>query len=89
MQWRVYNVDSGEDRGFKVFNPSLHMRFVMSSFNQYAQSHRFWSPDGRYLVYANRDPLNAERIWLIDTWSEDGNNAILVDEGTMGFWSWN
>ena len=88
MQWRVYDVVRGKDKGYKTFNPSLQMKFVMASFNQYAQSHRFWSPDGRYLVYANRDILQAERIWLIDTWNEDGNNAILVDEGTMGFWSW-
>lgn len=89
MQWRVYNLSTGADRGFKAFNPSLQMRFVMGSFNQYAQSHRFWSPDGRYLVYASRNDLTREeQVWLIDTWSEDGANAIFVDRGTMGFWSW-
>lgn len=89
MQWRVYNLSQGTDRGFRAFNPSLHMRFVMNSFNQYAQSHRFWSPDGRYLVYGQQDAVLGDQVRLIDTWSEDGKNSILVDGGTMGFWSWN
>lgn len=89
MQWRVYDPANNRDRGFKIFNPSLQMKFVMSSFSQYAQSHRFWSPDGRYLVYARRDELSRnEQILLVDTWAEDGNTAIYIGDGTMGFWSW-
>jgi TolB protein len=89
MQWRVYDLARAKDRGFKAFNPSSQMRSVIGSFNQYAQSHRFWSPDGRYLVYAERTPDLIEQVWLIDTRSEDGSNASLIDEGTIGFWSWN
>ena len=89
MQWRVYDWVTERDRGFKMFHPSLQMNFMVSSFNQYAQSDRFWSPDSRYLVYADRDRGMVERVWLIDTWSEDGTEAILVDEGAIGLWSWN
>jgi TolB protein len=90
MQWRVFDTMDNSDRGFKAFNPSAQMKFVMSSFNQYAQSHRFWSPDGRYLVYGSRNELSRkEQVWLVDTQSNDGNNAIYIDDGTMGFWSWN
>ncbi len=89
LQWRVYDIQSGDDRGFKAFNPSLQMRFVMASFNQYAQSHRFWSPDGRYLVFGERQEiLRQERVGLIDTWADDTDNVIIVDQGTMGFWSY-
>ncbi|MEM7348508.1 MAG: hypothetical protein AAF485_30140, partial [Chloroflexota bacterium] len=89
MQWRVYDVAQDIDRGFKLFNPSLQMKFVMSSFNQYAQSHRFWSPDGRYLVYASRNEvLRLEQVGVIDTWDEDNSNTTIIAAGTMGFWSW-
>ena len=54
VQWRVVDVDSSEDRGFEAFNPTPQMRFVVASFNQYAQGHRLWSPDGRYLVFMER-----------------------------------
>jgi TolB protein len=88
LQWRVYDLTRNEDRGFKAFFPSFQMRFVLGSFNQFAQSHRLWSPDGRYLVYADRDRDLVERIWLIDTQSDDGHNTTPVAEGSMGFWSW-
>jgi hypothetical protein len=85
----VYDLAQNQDRGFKAFNPSLQMRFVIASFNQYAQSHRFWSPDGRYLVYASRNEiLRQEQVGLVDTWAEDGPQTIVVAGGSMGFWSW-
>jgi Tol biopolymer transport system component len=89
MQWRVYHLAENRDRGYKMFDPSFQMNFIVNSFNQYAQSDRFWSPDSRYLVYADRDHLRVERVWLIDTWAEDGAQALLVDEGAIGLWSWN
>ncbi len=87
MQWRVYDVTSGEDRGFTTFQPTPQMRFIMASFNQYAQSHRFWSPDSRYLVYAAQEG-QTRQIWLVDTWAERGGEPLFVAEGSMGFWSW-
>jgi TolB protein len=88
MQWRVYNLEEDLDRGYAAFHPSYQMRYVVSSFNQYAQSHRLWSPDGRYLVYADTDKYRVERIWMVDTFAERGADPILVAEGSMGFWSW-
>lgn len=87
-QWRTINVESGEDRGFNPFYPSFHMRTMIGSFNQYAQSHRLWSPDGQYLVYADRDAALVERVWLVDTLAPKGTNPQLVDEGSIGVWSW-
>jgi hypothetical protein len=87
MQWRVFDLTQDVDRGFVAFNPSYQMRYVVSSFNQYAQSHRLWSPDGRYLVYADQDDARVERIWMVDTFAERGTDPILVAEGSMGFWS--
>ncbi len=88
MQWRVFDLAEARDRGFAVFHPSPLMRFVIHSFGQYAQSHRFWSPEGRYLVYAERDEQGRDRVWLVDTEAEKGADPILVDEGSIGFWSW-
>jgi TolB protein len=91
MQWRTYDVDRQVDRGFAAFHPSPLMRFMIHSFNQYAQSHSVWSPDGRYLVYADRGRDLVDRVWLIDTEAppaEGGTQPILVDEGSLGVWSW-
>ena len=88
MQWRVFDLATGLDRGYTAFRPSPLMRFTIHSFSQYAQSHRFWSPDGRYLVYTDRDDGGADRVWLVDTSAEKGADPILVDEGSIGVWSW-
>lgn len=87
-QWRVIDVATGEDRGYKMFDPTLALRFTLDSFSQYAQSHRLWSPNGRYLTYADRDFLGTERVWLIDTWADAGTDPIFVDRGSLAFWSW-
>lgn len=87
MQWRVYHLAEDEDRGFDTFQPTPQMRFIVVSFNQYAQSHRFWSPDSRYLVYAAQDGQE-RRVWLVDTWAEKGSSPLPISTGSMGFWSW-
>jgi TolB protein len=87
-QWRVYDLGKRVDRGFSTFNPSPSMRFMINSFNQYAQSHRLWSPDSRYLVYAERDRSMVDRVWVVDTWAEQESEPILVAEGSLGIWSW-
>jgi TolB protein len=88
MQWRVFDTELGQDRGYTAFLPSPLMRFMIHSFDQYAQSHRFWSPDGRYLVYAERDDGGTDRVKLVDVEAEKGSDPILVDEGSVGVWSW-
>jgi Tol biopolymer transport system component len=87
-QWRTIDLVNGEDRGFAAFNPSPWMWFRIRSFTQHAQSHRFWSPDGRYLVYSDRDNALADRVWLVDTWADRGTKPIPVDGGVIGTWSW-
>lgn len=87
-QWRVYDVARNQDRGFTAFVPTLHMRLLIGSFNQFAQSHALWSPDGRYLLYADRDRYLVERIWLVDTQAAKGSAPLPVAEGSLGVWSW-
>ncbi len=89
MQWRTYDLGKEQDRGFSAFHASPLMGRKISSFDQYAQSHRFWSPDGRYLVYADRDRTLTDRVWLVDTWAKPGADPILVGEGSVAVWSWN
>jgi TolB protein len=88
MQWRVFDLTESRDRGFTAFHPTPLMRFIVHSFSQYAQSHRFWSPNGRYLLYADRDDQGMDRVWIVDTKAEQGTDPILVDEGSTAVWSW-
>ena len=87
-QWRVYDVTTNRDRGYDAFNPSFSMRMVIGSFNQYAQSDRFWSPDSRYLTFADRDRNLVEHVWLVDTQADQDARPIPIGEGALGVWSW-
>jgi hypothetical protein len=84
----VYNLETEQDRGYTVFVPSFQMLYVLGSFNQYALSHSLWSPDSRYLVFADRDKQLIQRVWLLDTLADNRSKPRLVDEGTFGVWSW-
>ena len=47
LQWRVIDVASGADRELVDFIPSSDQLTWYAFFDQYAQSHRVWSPDSR------------------------------------------
>ena len=87
MQWRIVDTETSIDRGFEPFNPTPQFRFIMASFNQYAQSHRLWSPNSRYLLFTERSGETDDTIWMLDT-SSDSPNGIWVAEGSLAFWSW-
>ena len=87
-QLRVLDLTRETDRGLALFNASPLMRFALNSFNQYAQSHRFWSADGRYFVYAAREGDNQDRIWVIDMRAGEDGQPVFIDEGSIGYWSW-
>ena len=64
------------------------MRLVIGGFNQSAQSHRVWSADSRYLVYANVDALAEEQVWVVDTQAPRGTKPHFIAKGALGVWSW-
>jgi dipeptidyl aminopeptidase/acylaminoacyl peptidase len=87
-QLRLLDLRRETDRGLELFSPSPLMRFALNSFNQYAQSHRFWSADGRYFVYAARESDNRDKIWVIDMRAGEESRPVFIDEGSIGYWSW-
>jgi len=88
MQWRVFDRVRDEDRGFAAFHPSPLMRFLVHSFDQYAQSHRLWSPDSRYLVYGERDDQGVDQVRLVDAEDLENRDPSVIADGSIGIWSW-
>jgi TolB protein len=52
LTWNVVDADGKNRRQVGSFVPSRDQLFVFTYFDQYAQSHAVWSPDGKYLTYA-------------------------------------
>jgi TolB protein len=52
LVWFVADPDGKNRKELASFEPSQEQLFVFQFFDQYAQSHGVWSPDGKYLVYS-------------------------------------
>jgi TolB protein len=54
--WYVVDPDGKNRRQVASFLPSDEQIYMFTYFDQYAQSHGVWSPDGKYLLYAGSPP---------------------------------
>jgi TolB protein len=57
---------------------------LLPFFDQYALSHRLWSPDGRSIVLPLADENGVDRLYVIAT---DGSEPRVLADGVIGFWS--
>jgi TolB protein len=62
----------------------LFVNQVLPFFDQYALSHRFWSPDGTAIVLPVVGDGDVTKLWVIPA---DGTDAVAVATAEMGFWS--
>ena len=84
MRWWLLEVDSARLQISAPFFPTQEMLYYISYFDQFAQSHRLWSPDSRYLVYGElgeRGPL----VQLLDADNLDDGPRTLAP-GRIGIW---
>ena len=78
------NVESGAIRSHWSFVLSaLFIDQILPYFDQYALSHRVWSPDGASIALPVVED-GTERIMVIQA---DGSGARTVTDGVAGFWS--
>ncbi len=76
---------TGAVRSQQAVRPSdLFVGQVLPYFDQYALSHRFWSPDSRSLALPTVDDQGASRI---TTFFADGSNPVDLVAGLFASWS--
>lgn len=86
LVWVVLDVQSGQESLLESFRPTYEMLYMMNYFDQFAQSHRFWSPDSRYLVYSATTDANPNgAIHLLDI--DGGARSVTIAEGVFAVWS--
>jgi TolB protein len=84
MELWVINVESGRQRRLLQFVPSpVFLRQFLPFFDQYALSHRIWSPDSDAIVI----PVIEEGKSQIAVVPTDRGSARLVADGISAFWS--
>jgi hypothetical protein len=83
----IANVETGETSQLAHFLPTPEQWTLFRYFDQYGQSHRQWSPDSRYFVYAERQEEDGPSfIRLADTTGEVEPPLRLM-QGTLAIFS--
>ncbi len=86
LRWSVLDVAQGSVRQLSAFTPTQEMIYLLSFFDQFAYSHRVWSPDSRHLIYAEIAPDRHPVISLLDATQAIAVPLIIAD-GVFGVWS--
>ncbi len=82
----VVDVASGQQRMLSTFRPSeIFLSQFLPFFDQYALSHRLWSPASDAIVLPMVGAEGASGIYVV---SVESGQAMRVADGTMAFWSW-
>lgn len=90
--WNVVAPSGGKPRKLCDFVASSAQSAVYRVFDQYALSHRIWSPDSRAIVFAGgilkqgqAPPANASpSVWVLPV---DGGAPHSIADGSVAFWS--
>ena len=68
------------------FRPSREMLYYLHFFDQFAETHKLISSDGRFLVFSglleSEGPENKPKILVLDL--REANDPIVVGEGSFG-----
>ncbi len=92
--WYVVDANGSHHRKITDFFPAQNMLRLFDYFDQYALSHRLWSPDGRHFVYAGfpvpeqlQEPSSPQppQIFVVDVEGDDPPRPIA--KGRIAFWS--
>lgn len=87
IAWSVLDIQHGANRRFGSFSPTPEMIYMLRFFDQFAQSHRVWSPDSHYLVYSEIG-TSGPSISILDIMHE-ATVPLSIAVGYFGVWSFN
>jgi TolB protein len=86
IAWIVFNPKTGESRRLLGFIPTREMIYLLTYFDQFAQSHRIWNPDSAHIVFSEILE-GSPSVTILDT--EDTNAVPFpLAEGIFGIWSY-
>jgi TolB protein len=91
--WAVADVKAGKTYEIVDFVPSRPLLLVFQYFDQYALSHRLWSPDGKHFVFAGAagpgvrpaEGLHNPTVYIAD--AVEHAKAKVLAQGHIAFWS--
>jgi TolB protein len=89
LLWSVIDISTGQLRRYITFRPTREMAYLLTYFDQFAQSHRIWSPDSRYIVFSEvGQGTGTPSIHVLDV-SQTASVPLTIAQGVIGIWSYN
>ncbi|MBK8026047.1 MAG: PD40 domain-containing protein [Chloroflexi bacterium] len=85
LAWTVLDLAAETENTFSSFVPTNEQVYLLTFFDQFAQSHRVWSPDSRHLVYAER--VNGQEVISVLNTAQLFATPLKVADGSIGIWS--
>ncbi len=87
IAWSILHLDDERIDSYAAFRPTQGLMYLLNYFDQFAQSHSLWSPDSRYLTYAEVLGGNREVVRVLDISSAD-DVPFTIAEGSLSIWSY-
>lgn len=88
LRLSLVEVASGQVRALTTFQPTaVFITQFIPFFDQYALSHRLWSPAGDAIVLPMVDEQGQEGIYAVSVAGETAGERRFVAAGSMAFWS--
>jgi len=86
LAWSVLEVATAANWRLATFLPTQDELYLLSFFDQFAQSHRIWSPDSRHIVYGELTPDRQSVVTILNVERQD-SVPLTIAEGQIGVWS--
>lgn len=88
LTWSVIDISTEETRRYGIFVPTREMIYLLSFYDQFAQSHRLWSPNSTHLVYGEVTSDGQSFVSILDT-TRAVSIPLNIANGFIGIWSFN
>jgi TolB protein len=88
LVWSVFDISTEETQRYGAFVPTREMIYLLSFYDQFAQSHRLWSPNSTHLVYGEVTTDGQSFVSILDT-TRAVSVPLNIADGVIGIWSFN
>ncbi|MDX1995181.1 MAG: hypothetical protein SF029_22555 [bacterium] len=88
LAWAVLDVSANTSRVQHIFIPTNETIYLLNFFDQFAPSHRIWSPDSTAIIFGEISPEGKAVVSILDMIDGDAVPSYVAD-GFVGVWSYN
>jgi hypothetical protein len=87
LTWHVIDLASYQAIDLSTFEPTESFIYMLTYFDQFAQSTALWSPDSRSLVYTGTPLIGKRGVYVSDT-QQPAEPPRFLGPGDFAIWSW-